>query len=75
MLASMVTACSGWMRAGLPLRVLKLVIYSKTNDIKALSSDDRTAITTFQQLKKRIGDLKVVRVIYFVLQSPCCCHV
>ncbi len=64
MLGSMVTACASWMRAGLPLKVLKLVIFSKSCDVNQLSVDDKKALEKFQQLKEYLCSLKHTEVLY-----------
>lgn len=56
MLKGMVQGAVGWMKAGLPLRVLKLVLYCKVQDGKLQKHSLRcfdTVIATFNELKER----------------------
>ncbi|ELT94093.1 hypothetical protein CAPTEDRAFT_227952 [Capitella teleta] len=75
MLTVMVKVAVGWMLLGLPLQLLKIIIYSPTP--RKPSKEDQSLITVFQKLKKSIENAplvipepKVIYDVYFMKTTP-----
>ena len=69
MLQGMVIAAVNWMKAGLPLRLLKIVLYAKVTDGKLSASTLRRftpVCAKFAELKERYDSQYLVPKVSFV---------